>query len=370
MSEKVLLLTNSDSGLYQFRREVVEALCRRAEVVLCMPADAYADYFRGLGCRVVDCRFDRHGTNPLQELRLLHFYEALIRAEKPTVVFTYTIKPNVYGGMACARLGVPYCANITGLGTAVENGGAMQKLSLTLYRRGLRRAQKVFFQNAMNRDFMLSHGVVHGAYDLLPGSGVNLDAFRPAPYPTGDTVDFLFISRVMREKGIDQYLEATEVIRARHPQTRFHVCGRCEQDYADRLRQLHDRGVILYHGEIQDVAAMHAVCACTVHPSYYPEGMSNVLLESCACARPIITTARPGCGEIVDDGVNGFLVRERDSADLIDKLERFLALSPEARRAMGLAARAKVEREFDRRIVVEKYLAELATAKEMQACGD
>ena len=367
---KVLFLTNSSSGFYSFRRELVQALLQNAhEVVLCMPAADRTDYFRALGCHIVDRRFDRHGTNPLRELELLRFYEGLLRAEKPDIVFTYTIKPNVYGGMACQRLGVPYAANITGLGTAVENGGLMQKLTLALYRRGLRGAQKVFFQNTMNRDFMLSRGIVRdGQYDLLPGSGVNLEQYRPLPYPDGETVDFLFISRVMREKGIDQVLEAAELIRARHPETRFHICGRCEQDYEQRLRALEARGVIIYHGEIDDVSQMHRRCACTVHPSYYPEGMSNVLLESCACARPIITTARPGCGEIVDDSVNGFVVRERDSADLAEKLERFLSLPWEKRREMGLAGRAKVEKAFDRRIVVEKYLAEIAAvgAKEAQ----
>ena len=361
---KVLILTNSSSGFYSFRRELADELLKEHAVVLCMPAEDRTDYFLAAGCRVVDLRFDRHGTNPLQELKLLRFYEYLLREESPDMVFTYTIKPNVYGGMACARLGIPYVANITGLGTAVENGGPMQTLTLALYRRGLRKARKVFFQNTMNRDFMLSRGIVKSRqYDLLPGSGVNLEQYQPEPYPNGDTVDFLFISRVMKEKGIDQVLEAAELLRLRYPEVRFHICGSCEQDYLDRLRELEARGIILYHGEIENVAGMYRLCSCTVHPSYYPEGMSNVLLESCACGRPIITTARPGCGEIVEDGVNGYVVREKDSADLVEKIERFLSLPRELRRNMGLAGRAKVEREFDRRIVIRKYLDELETVR-------
>ncbi len=357
---KVLILTNSSSGFYSFRRELVDELLKEYEVVLCMPAEDRTDYFLAAGCRIVDLRFDRHGTNPLQELKLLRFYGDLLREEAPDMVFTYTIKPNVYGGMACARLGIPYCANITGLGTAVENGGLMQKITLSLYRRGLRSARKVFFQNAMNRDFMLSRSIVsEGQYELLPGSGVNLEQFSVQPWPKSDTVDFLFISRVMREKGIDQFLETAEIIRAGHPETRFHVCGRCEEDYEARLRVLQEQGVIIYHGNISDVESMYRLCSCTVHPSYYPEGMSNVLLESCACGRPVITTSRPGCGEAVDDGINGYIVRERDSADLAEKVERFLNLPAEKRREMGLAGRAKVEKEFDRRIVVRKYLDEL-----------
>ena len=366
MSEKILILMNNNGGLYRFRRELVLELAKANEVVLGIPEGPYSDFFRQAGCRIVECAFDRHGTNPLQELQLLRFYEKLLLKERPDIVFTYTIKPNVYGGMACARLGIPYVANITGLGTAVENGGPMQKLSLALYRRGLRKARKVFFQNRANRDFMLRHGVVRGPYELLPGSGVNLDEYRLEPYPESDTVDFLFISRVMREKGIDQVLEAAQVVRARHPETRFHICGSCEQDYADRLHALEEKGVILYHGSIRDVAGMHRICACTLHPSYYPEGMSNVLLESCACGRPIITTNRPGCGEIVDDGVNGFVVREKDSADLVEKIEQFLSLPWEKRRDMGLAGRAKVEKEFDRRIVVQKYMDEVEALKKKE----
>ncbi len=356
---KILILTNSSSGFYSFRRELTDELAKKHEIVLCMPAEAHTDYFLAAGCRVADLRFDRHGKDPLQELKLLRCFKDLLRKETPDLVFTYTIKPNIYGGMACAALGIPYVANITGLGTAVENGGAIQKLTLALYRFGLRKAQKVYFQNAANRDFMLEHHIVRGPYDLIPGSGVNLEQYRVLPWPDGETVNFAFISRIMREKGIDQFLEAAEAIRRDHPETRFHVCGRCEQDYQAILEQKQREGTILYHGNVSDISAIHAISQCTIHPSFYPEGMSNVLLESCACGRPIITTDRPGCREIVEEGVNGFVVRQKDSADLIEKIERFLRMSREQRRQMGLAGRAKVEREFDRRIIVEKYLKEL-----------
>ena len=368
MPERILIVSNVTAGLVSFRRELIETLARENEVFILAADNGRRDILESLGARVIPAELERHGTNPLKELRAAAFFQKKMRELKPDIVFTYTIKANIYAGMAAASLSIPYVANITGLGPAVENGGLMQKITVPLYRHGLRKAQKVFFQNAANRDFMLSRRMVReGQYDLLPGSGVNLTQYQPTPYPHGDTVDFLFISRVMKAKGIDQYLDAARIIRARHPETRFHVCGRCEQDYEGRLRALQEEGVILYHGSISDVAGMHRICACTVHPSYYPEGMSNVLLESCACARPIITTGRPGCGEIVDDGVNGFVVREKDSADLAEKIERFLSLPWERRRDMGLAGRAKVEREFDRQIVVQKYLDELAAVRSREA---
>ena len=188
---------------------------------------------------------------------------------------------------------------------------------------------------------------------------MNLSKFSLLKYPDQDTVEFVFISRVMKEKGADQYLEAAEYIRKKYPYTRFHVCGNCEQDYEARLKKLHNEGIIIYHGRIDNVVEMHRISSCTIHPTYYPEGMSNVLLESCACGRPIITTNRPGCGEIVDDCVNGYVVKEKNTEDLINKIEVFMKLSNEERERMGIAGRKKVEEKFDRQIVVKKYIEEI-----------
>lgn len=359
MDKKVLIISNGSGGLYGFRQELIEKLTKGFNVTIMAADTGRVDEFQRMGCTFLRTEFDRHGTDPVKELKLLLMYKKKIRELRPDIVLTYTIKPNVYAGMACASLEVPYVVNITGLGTAVENEGLLQKVTLFLYRLGLRKAQKVFFQNSENQAFMLEHKVVRGAYDLLPGSGVNLEKYHVLDYPKGETVDFVFISRIMQEKGINQYLEAAKNIRKKYPQTRFHVCGGCEQAYARVLAELHDNGTIIYHGRTDDIVGMHAISQCTIHPTYYPEGMSNVLLESCACGRPIITTNRPGCREIIDDGVNGFVVNQKDSADLIEKIEKFLSLSFEERKQMGLAGRKKVEKEFDRNIVIQKYMGEI-----------
>ena len=207
---------------------------------------------------------------------------------------------------------------------------------------------------------MVRHGIVKGEYDLLPGSGVNLEQYKVYPYPNGETVDFIFVARVMKEKGIDQYLEAAKEIRKRHPETRFHICGFCEQNYENSLKELSDNGTVIYHGLVEDMRPIYQIADCTIHPTYYPEGLSNVLLESAACGRPIITTDRIGCREVVDDGVNGYIVKQRDSEDLIQKIERFLELDRDEREKMGLAGRKKVEKEFDRQIVIDKYLKEMS----------
>lgn len=357
---KVMILANNDMGLYKFRRELLEELVKDNEVYFCVPNGEFVSLICDIGCKYVPCNLiDRHGTNPVKDLKLIHFYHKTIKKVKPNIVFTYTIKPNVYGGMVCAKLGVPYVANITGLGTSIENGGLLQKISLLLYKIGLCNAQKVFFQNSENQQYMIDHNIVKGAYDLLPGSGVNLNQYKVLPYPDGDTVDFVFVARVMKEKGIDQYLDAAISIRNRHPETRFHICGFCEQNYESLLKELNDNKTIVYHGLVSDMTTIYNDSSCIVHPTYYPEGLSNVLLESAASGRPIIATDRSGCREIIEDGVNGFVVKQQDSQDLIEKIEIFLSLTMEERIAMGIAGRRKVEREFDRQIVIRKYLNEI-----------
>lgn len=363
---RVLILANIDMGLYKFRRELIEELVKENEVYFCVPHGKFVESIMNIGGVFISCPLmNRHGTNPLQEIKLIRFYKEIIREVKPDIVFTYTIKCNAYGGMACAKLNVPYVANVTGLGTAVENGGLMQKITLFLYKTGLCKAQKVFFQNVENRDFMVNRGVVNSNYDLLPGSGVNLSQYNVRPYPNSKTVDFVFIARVMKEKGIEQYLDAAREIRKLHPETRFHICGFCEQNYEALLKDLSDNGTVIYHGLVSDMTPIYQIASCTVHPTYYPEGLSNVLLESAASARPIITTDRSGCREVVDDGVNGYVIKQADSQDLIEKIEKFLSLSIEERRNMGLAGRKKVEREFNRKIVVDKYMAELNVVRSL-----
>ena len=381
---KVLILANKSTGLYKFRGELLEALIAKGhEVFISIPNGDFIEEMQQMGCHFIETEISRHGTNPLTDLALAKKYCTIIKSVKPDIVFTYTIKPNVYGGIACQLCKVPYVANVTGLGTAVENGGILQKITLALYRTGLRKARRVFFQNQANQDFMLRHKVVKGAYSLLPGSGVNLERFTPLPYPDEtDGIHFVFISRIMREKGIEQYLDAArhfkvaepaEAPDSRHserseessavPKTTFHICGFCEAEYQGKLEEYAKNGTVVYHGMVRDVREILKNVHCTIHPSFYPEGISNVLLESCACARPIITTDRSGCREVVEDGVNGFVVKQRDSEDLIQKIEKFLALTHEQKMQMGLAGRTKVETEFDRKIVVNAYLKEMEDVK-------
>lgn len=356
----IVLLANSLRGLYSFRFELVQRLIDDGyQVSILAPHDEISSKFTQLGCIFIPVPISRRGTNPFHDFLLFHTFLRHLKQILPAVVLTYTIKPNVYGGLACKLLHIPYITNITGLGTAVENKGPLQAFTTFLYRQALSKAQKVFFQNQENQTFFEKKQIALGKHSLLPGSGVNLTKFQPLKYPPDDTIEFVFISRIMKEKGIDQYLEMAQVIKAKYPNTRFHICGNCEESYEATLQKLHQVGVVIYHGRIDDVREVLNITHCTIHPSYYPEGMSNVLLESCACGRPIITTNRSGCKEVVDEGMNGFLVKIKDTEDLMAKVEAFIALPYDNKKQMGIAGRKKVEREFDREIVVKSYLLEI-----------
>lgn len=358
---KILILVNHDIGIYNFRLELVEKLIVAGyDVYVSSPYGERIDDLVKIGCKYEKTEFSRHSRNLFREICFLIKYYKLIKKINPDIVLTYTIKPNIYGGIVCSKLKVPFVVNITGLGTAVENGGIIQKITLLLlYKFALKKAQKVFFQNSENRDFMIKHHIVKDNYALLPGSGVNLNHYQVLDYPPQDVIEFAFISRIMKEKGIEQFLDAAKYIRNKYPNTRFHVCGFCEQEYDKILKDLNDNGTIIYHGMVRDVRTILKNVHCTVHPTYYPEGLSNVLLESCACGRPIITTNRSGCREVIDDGINGFICKQKDSEDLIKQIEKFISLPYEKKKQMGLAGRAKVEKEFDRNIVVQAYLNEI-----------
>lgn len=357
---KILILSNFGMGLYKFRYELIQELISKGhDVYLSLPNDEYVILLEKIGCKFIESKVDRRGTNIIKDMKLLFFYVNIINKINPDVILSYTIKPNVYGGIACRITQTPYLSTVTGLGTAIENKGILQKITIMLYKIAFKNANCVFFQNQENKDFFIGEGFKINKLRVIPGSGVNTTFFSLLPYPSDNIIHFMFISRIMKEKGIDQYLEAAEFIKAKYPNTRFHVLGFCESNYEEKLNELSERGVIEYHGMQSDVREFHRISHCTIHPTYYPEGMSNVLLESAASGRPIITTNRSGCREIIDDGVNGYVVEQRNSDDLIKKIEMFLALSYEERKKMGLAGRNKVEKEFNRKNVVDQYLEEL-----------
>ncbi len=359
--KRILFLVNHDVVIYNFRLEIVERFINDGhEVHISSPYGERIDDLKALGAIYHEVKFDRHGLNPKDELRILQYYKKLVKDVKPDICLGFTIKPNIYGAIAARKLGIPFVANITGLGTAVENPGLSQKIMVALYKYAFKDIQRIFYQNEENRRFFVDHGIEKGKGMIIPGSGVNLERYPYRKYPEDGTIKFAFISRIMKEKGIDQYLDAAEALKGRNVE--FHVCGFCEPEYDGRLQEEDKKKIVKYHGMIRDVAGFMGQMHCIIHPTYYPEGLSNVLLEACATGRPIITTDRSGCREVVDDGVNGYMIPCQSSEGLIQAVEKFLKLSWKEKKSMGQAARLKVEQEFDRQIVVEKYVEEVNKA--------
>lgn len=358
---KAVLLVNDTMFAYNLRRELLERLLAEGyQVTVIAQPLTHQEKLQFMGCRLVSVSTGRRGTNPFADLALFFRYIQILRQEKPDIVFTNNIKPNVYGGLACRLLGIRYMANVTGLGTPVEHPGPLQKLTTRLYKMGIVGAECVFFQNTENLQFFRDRNMLskRSRVRLLPGSGVNLQSHPAREYPRSEDIRFLFVARVMRDKGIDQFLAAAQKF---HSETvHFDVCGPCDDPhYLEVLQAEQAAGNITYHGMQPDLNPFYERCSCFLYPSYYPEGMSNVLLEAAACGRPAVAVDRSGCRETVDDGVTGYIVPPRDTDAVLKAVEHFLSLSWEQRRDMGLAARAKVEREFDRQIVVEAYIKEL-----------
>ena len=360
MSKKVLILGNSGLVVFGMRGELINRLVDEGyEVVTSFPNGLLGEgetLAKEYGCEYVEIEIDRRGTNVVKDVNLLCDYIKLIKKVKPCIVLTYTVKCSIYGGMACSLLKIPYLVNITGLGKGLATAGLKQKILISLYKIAVKNAECVFFQNKSDQKFFEDHNIYCKKTRLLPGSGVNLEKYTPIPYPENGKIVFTYIARVMKEKGIEEFLAAAKKITENNHNVEFHVCGFYEDDYKETIENAEKEGFLKYHGQVSDVRPYEAISSCIVLPSYHPEGVSNVLLEAAACARPIITTNRPGCADVVDDGVNGYLIKEKNSDDLISKMNKFMKLSWEERRNMGLAGREKVKREFDRQIVVNTYI--------------
>ena len=355
---KILVLTNSAGGLYHFRSELLETLLGEGyDVFFCVPdiQDAmFVQLLETVGCTYIHTPMSRRGVNPIDDIMLVRQYQRVVKDVRPDVILSYTIKPNLYGSFVAARARIPIIMNITGLGSALQTG-KLKSLVTRMYRYAGKHAAVVFFQNKANMDWFFANRLVAPEKTrLIPGSGVNLEKFRPLPKINDDgVVRFLFIGRIMRDKGIEEYLAAAARIRRQHPDTEFQIVGSYEEE---RYREwLEGNDDVRYLGRSDDVREQIREVDCIVHPSYH-EGMSNVLLEGAAMGKPLIASNIPGCREVIDDGVNGFVFEPRCVDDLVDKLERFLSMDRNAWVKMGMKSREKVEREFDRNIVVNAYL--------------
>lgn len=353
---KILIATNHSYMLYRFRRELIEALMREHEVILSMPFVGHEDDFKAMGLRCIDTKLDRRSVDPVKDIRLVKAYRAMLDEIAPDIVITYSIKPNIYMGSACKARGIPYFTNVQGLGTAFEKP-VLSSVVTAMYRGALSRAEKVFFENTENANFFTERKIVSPErVCVLPGAGINLAEYPYLPMRDDGVCSFLFLGRIMKEKGCDEFFAAARALKNElGSKVEFDVVGFYEDAYKEMVDQLVSDGIIKFHGFQTNVHPYYEAAGCVVLPSYH-EGMSNVLLEGAATGRALITSDIPGCREAVEDGVGGYLCRVRDAEGLTAAMRTFALSSFERQAQMGRSAREHVEREFDKQTVVAKTL--------------
>lgn len=323
---KILIATNHSYMLYRFRKELIEALMLKHQVVLCMPFVGHEEDFAAKGLTCIPVELDRRGMNPLRDMSLLGQYIKIMNEVKPDMVITYSVKPNVYLGGLCRLRRVPYFVNVQGLGTAFEKP-LLSRIVARMYRLALGRARVVFFENQDNAQFFQRCRIVsQEQIKVLPGAGINLDAYSYVPLNQDGVCRFLYLGRIMQEKGIDEFFASARAMKQKYgSKVAFEVVGFYEDSYKETVEQLVSEGVITFHGFQTQVLPYYHGASCVVMPSYH-EGMSNVLLEGAAVGRALITTNIPGCREAVVDGVTGFLCPVKYAEGLQEAMERFFAL--------------------------------------------
>lgn len=360
MMAKILILANNDVGLYKFRKELIQELINQGNnIFISLPNGTFVQPLIDMGCTFIETKVDRRGINPFTDFKLLTHYLKMLMTIKPDMVITYTVKPNVYGGIVSRIMKVPYATNITGLGTAFQHDGLLKKFIVFLYKLSCKKAKVVFFENEENKNVFIDNNIVKEENTCkLNGAGVNLGEYQFSDYPTEDKIRFLFIGRVMKEKGVDELFEVVKRIKSEYDNILFDIVGPFEDNYKDVITELQKQGCIEYYGFQSDVKPFIKQSCCFVLPSYH-EGMANTLLECGAMGRPLITSNIYGCKEAVVDSESGFLVSVRNSEDLYKKIKRFIELPYEDKVIMGQTSRKYIESVFDKKKVVEMTIREL-----------
>ncbi len=353
--KKILVITNHSYMLYRFRLELLQELAKSHEVVLSMPFVGHEEDFKALGFRCIETHVDRRGINPVKDLALLRTYKKLLKSERPDFVITYSVKPNIYGGMACTALKIPFCSNVQGLGTAFQKRGIAQLVTM-LYKYAFRKVKVVFFENETNAEEFRNRKILtRDRQVIVHGAGINLAKYPLQPYPTNSKVHFLYLGRIMKEKGIDELLFAVEQLHKEGLSFHLDIVGFFEDTYKEQIEALEKQGVATFHGFQSDPKPYYTQADCVILPSYH-EGMSNVLLEASATGRPVITSNIPGCKEAVDPNISGLLVPVKDGPALALSMKEFLQMSPAERAQMGLSARKKMESEFPKEQIIAQSI--------------
>lgn len=361
--KSIAIVYNTSHYIYMFRMNLIKHLQERDfKVIAIAPYDEYSSKLEEQGIEYIPISMNNKSTNPKDDIKLIYDLYSIYKAFSPDCILHFTIKPNIYGSMAAQLLQIPVINNITGLGTVFLKDSIIQRITKVLYKFAFMKVEKVFFQNNDDKDFFIVNNLVHNnKVDLLPGSGVDTNKFAPRKKTNKTSeVVFLLIARVIRDKGILEYVDAAKNIKEKYVDVKFQLLGQLgainkSAIGQDEVEHWQKENIITYLGSTDDVRDSIANADCIVLPSYR-EGTSKTLLEAASMGKPIITTDVPGCNNVVNDGENGYLCRVKDATDLANKIEMMIKLSSEKREIMGDNGRVKMVNEFKEEIVIRKYL--------------
>ena len=364
---RIVLVSNTAFSLYNFRLSLARTLKNNHfEVYMVAPEDEYSKELRKEFPFIPLKNLDRKGKNPIKDLMLFYEFLGIYRKIKPDLVIHYTIKPNIYGSLACGILKIPSIAVITGLGYVFTDKTKLQKIVEILYKISLKRANFIVFLNSFDIEEFLHRGLVSkDKVVLTPGEGVDTNKFNPEfckEFSKSDDLTFLMISRLLWDKGVREYIESAEIIKSKYKNTKFLLLGPFDKGNPnmvpeDYILKHHKEGIITYLGEAKDVRPFICQSDVVVLPSYYREGIPRVLLEAMSMAKPIITTDAPGCRDTVIDGYNGFLVKVKDIVSLTDTIERMIKMDKVELKLMGERGRKMVIENFSDEVVISKMLS-------------
>lgn len=363
-NKKIILTANTTFAIYNFRYGLMKELEKQGyQIVVVAPKDTHSEDIKKNGWKYIELKMDRRGTNPLKDLKLIYDYYKIFKKEKPKVSLQFTIKPNIYGNVAANFLKIPTINNITGLGDIFDSNGIKNRIVKNMYKLSFKSSKKVFFQNDDDLNIFLKNSLIKlKKCERLPGSGVNIEKFKILNKDKNNkNFKFLFLGRIIENKGVRLIYEASKKLKEKYPNVEFQLLGKVYKEERthiskDEMKIWEKESNIKYLGTSKDVRNEIKECDCILFPSYYREGVPRSLIESAAMGKPIITTDNVGCRDIVTNGYNGFLAKPKDIDSLIEKIEKILSMNGNDLLQLGINGRLKVEKEFDEKIVIQKYL--------------
>jgi glycosyltransferase involved in cell wall biosynthesis len=371
MSLNIAIIENHIISANTVRQKLIHTLMEKGHQVTILSTGSVAEMnlARSKGFNLIDV--GTSNTKPHEVLLYMKKLKSALKRTKADVCLTFTMRPAIWGNIITRRLNIPTITNITGIGPLAESNSVVYKVARMMYKFVLQKTTKVFFQNKDDMNVFLSKKFIQASQaEIIPGSGVDTEWFKPQQkkHRNDDKFVFLFISRLIRDKGIIEYVDAAKIMRTINEDLLFEVLG---PYYSQNLKeniitekqivQWVEHGTVVYLGAADDVRPFIAEADCVVLPSYR-EGMSNVLLEAASMQKPCITTNVTGCKDIVVDGVTGFLCNARDTDSLVKMMNKMQQLSPEERDKMGITARELVKEKFAKRFVISAYEKAIAAA--------